>query len=615
MWIKIVSLLSLALFPVICFAFEMKHISFIQEGEISKVIFDFNQKGVRASKFQNDKDKQIILDFEDVVAIPQVMRAFDTSEFDGATVFVSPYKKPGSPKDIRVAIQLRDNVRSLLEVIGNKLVLNIENRFGVFSEENIKGEKALSLQSDLKKNDGDLFTGKIHVPKSDSIEDILENLTLSGQKRYIGKRIHFDVKNIEVGDLLKMIADASGFNIVVDSAVNSATPVTLSLVNIPWDQALDTLLELSKLEAKKNGNILIVTTQQKANEERKNEMAAKKLLEAQEPLLTKIFPISYASSSELIKTLKEYATKGRGKFSFDNRTNQLIVKDTAETIERIGKMIEVLDTQTPQILIEAKIVEATEGFSQRIGFSNGFQTGYNFTGPSATGSSGQFTFSSTSGYKVGNEGSSTFLGIDVNVFKRLTGLNMTLELMETEGKGRVVTTPKVITQNKQTASIVNTFTTSYAKNVTTSTGAGGVVDIPPTITYETISAPLSLSVTPQVTNEGSIIMQVAIQKGALTPYQGNNRPPDKTDNNISTNVLVDNGSTIVIGGIYSLQEREGHQGIPFLKDIPLLGWLFRTAYNPSKEKQELIIFLTPRIINAGDAGLEAAGASEENPLG
>ena len=165
-------------------------------------------------------------------------------------------------------------MRSILEVIGNKLILNIENRFGIFSEENIRGYKALSSQSNLK-DEKDPFTGEVHVPKSDRVEDILENLTLSGQKRYIGKRIHFDVKNIAVGDLLKMIADASGFNIVVDSAVNSATPVTLSLVNIPWDQALDTLLELAKLEAKKNGNILIVTTQQKANEERKLALAAK----------------------------------------------------------------------------------------------------------------------------------------------------------------------------------------------------------------------------------------------------------------------------------------------------------------------------------------------------
>lgn len=609
-WTKLVKIFILCI-PVIAYpASEMTGIDFIQEGEISKVVFSFDQEGVKVLKTANEKNKQIILDFSDIGASGRVMRAFDASEFAGSVVFVSPYRKPGNPKDIRVAIQLRENVRSVIEVTGRKLVVNIENRFGVFSQEDT-GKGGSIKSSTNRVGELGLFDKNINVPKSDSVEDILENLIQSGPKKYIGKRVHFDVKNIAVGDLLKVLADASGFNIIVDQVVNAAAPITLSLVNIPWDQALDTILNISNLVAKKNGNILIVTTLAEARKERQAELAAQQMREVQEPLVTKIFPISYANAQELIQTLKEYMTKNRGTLSFDNRTNQLIVKDTVEVVERIKKMIEVLDTQTPQILIEAKVVEANESFSQRIGFNSGLSGQYNLLGETnslaqAQDNGPEFTFSTISK----GAGGSTFLGISVNVFKRLVGLNMALQLLEEESKGRIISTPKVITQNKQAATIVSSRSTYFIKEVVTE---GGRIQR----SFEPISAPLSLSVTPQVTNEGAIIMKVAVQKSALIATESSIRsgaPPDRTSNNVNTNVLVDNGSTVVIGGIYSFVEGETYAGIPFLKDIPLLGWLFRTPYSPQQSKQELIIFLTPRIINEEEAGI-STGVSVESPLG
>ena len=608
MLIKIITFIIFFL-PMISFsAIEMKNIKFLQKEEISQIVFDFNVKGVQVSKFFNDKDRQIIIDFKGTSATQKVMRAFDTSEFKGAVVFVSPYKKPNGNNEIRVAVQLRDNVRSNLEVKDNKIILNIENRFGVFLDSEVTQEGSGKLLQ-VKTGDKKYFSqDRIHVPKSNSIEDILDNITLSGRKKYIGKRIHFDVKSVPVTDLLKMIADASGFNIIVENAVNSVDPMTLSLVGIPWDQALDTILDIAKLVARKNGNILIVTTINDASQESKKQLENQKLSEIQEPLVTKIFPISYADSGALIKTLTDYTTKDRGMLSFDNRTNQLIVKDTISTIERIGRMIDVLDTQTPQVLIEAKIVEASEGFSQQIGFSEGVSFRYDMfpeLGSDSLPSAGAFSFSSTSSFAE----SPTFLGVTVDVFKRLSGLNMSLQLLEAENKGRIISTPKVITQNKQTATITSTATANF-RQVTIKDGL--LVE-----SYGSISAPLSLTVTPQVTNEGSIIMQVAVVKSALIPTSASRSgaaPPNSVSNNISTNVLVDNGSTVVIGGIYTFQESESVQGVPFLKDIPVLGWLFRTPYAPSREKHELIIFLTPRVINEEKSGI-GAGASQKNPLG
>ena len=165
-----------------------------------------------------------------------------------------------------------------------------------------------------------------------------------------------------------MIASASGFNVILSKEVEKKPNVTLSLTNIPWDQALDTVLDLSKLVATKNGNILSITTLEQATLERQKELEARTITLKKEPLVTKIFPISFAKPGDLQKIVETYLTKDRGTVTFDDRTNYLIVKDTPGNIEKIKKIIDTLDTQTPQIQIEAKIVEMSEGYSRQIGF-------------------------------------------------------------------------------------------------------------------------------------------------------------------------------------------------------------------------------------------------------
>ncbi len=571
----------------------VKNIAFIQEGEVSKLVIDLDGAGADASRFHVNKDKQIILDLKSVQAKKTVMRAFDTSEFNGAIVFVSPYKKVDNPDDIRIAIQLRDNVRSKLLTEGSKIILEVENRFGVF--------KAANQEEDSKIS-GSSADGKtsIRIPKSANIEDILENLTLSGRKRYIGKKIHFDVKDIAIADLLKMIADASGFNIILGEDVTaSSQKLTLSLTKTPWDQALDTVLELGDLVATKNGNILLIKTLTRATEEKKAELEAETLIDKQEPLVTKVFPVSYADVKDLSKNIENYLTEERGKVSIDERTNKIIVKDTVEVIERIKRIIEVLDTQTPQVLIEAKIVEATEDFERTIGLQNGFTFQYNPTGPITSSNSGNFTFASAG---TDSSGNSSFLGLTMTVFKRISNLSLNLQLVETENKGRVVSSPKIITQNNEQAKIISSQRTHYSEVRIDTAGNTNT-------TYRPINADISLMVTPQVTNDGSILLGVEVSKSSFQTVVTNGVPPDLSESSVKTNVLIDNGSTVVIGGVYSYSESEGVSGIPVLKDLPVLGWLFRTSYNPSWSKSELIIFLTPRVINQKEAGLV-----EDNPL-
>lgn len=584
---------------------EILGINFSQQNEVSRLEVVLNSNNVDAERFHVTEDKQIILDLANVTATERVMRAFDTSEFSGSVVFVSAYKKPGSQSDIRLALQLRDNVRSVLKRETNRVVLEVENRFGAFTQDTIQanetGKDALVAATP---SPGD--PSRINIPKSESVEDILENLTLSGRKRYVGRRITINVRNVSVAEILKMIAEASGFNIITTSEIGNLPPLTLNLTNIPWDQALDTILGLNKLVATKNGMILMITSLEKATEDAEAAAKAKSLAEKEEPLVTKVFPISYANTEDLKTIIEDYLTEERGRIAMDERTNSLIVKDTVDVMERVRRIIEALDLQTPQVLIESKIVEVTENYSKELGLRQGLGFGYDPVGnnsdpaittvgsPTQDGEVGGPGFSFNSA-PAGGQSTRTFLGLTISRFSRLVNLSFELQLLETESKAKIIASPKVITQNKKKAVITSRDTTSYTRSE--GTGEDRVE------TFEQDSATLSLSVTPQVTNEGSISMDIELTKEQFGDVPSPGAPPNKQSREITTNVLVDNGSTIVLGGIYNFETRENHSGVPFLKDVPLVGWLFRTPHNPTTAKNELVIFMTPRVINQEEAGL------------
>jgi len=565
---------------------KLSGIKFFQDGELSKLEFEFDRSVEDVKKFHVIEDKQIILELKNTEATDRVMRAFDTSEFSGSIVFVSAYKKANAYNDLRVVVQLRDNVRSILQRQNNKMFLIMENRFGVFSKREVDEQKIAGAERLDEEEMSDL-----HVPKSASINDILENLTLSGKKKYIGSRFSFNVKDMPAEDLLKMIADASGFNIITDPAIKALAPMTLKLTNVPWDHSLDLIMDLNNLVARKKGSILFITTGIKAAEEESEKIKAKAAAQSQEPLVTKIFPISYAQLADIQKITNEYLTPTRGKISPDERTNSLIVKDTAEVIEKLVKIIDALDTQTPQVLIESKLVEIEERYAKEIGLRNGVNWSYDPIKSMDKVSNLGPGFSLSSAPVEGG----ALLGLEVGIFGRVEKLKFNLQLMESESKGKIISSPKIITQNKKKATITETEEKPYAQTVSTDAGT--------TQGWASVTADLKLDVTPQVTNEGSIVMQIDIEKGSFGAAPAAGAMPPSTKRKISTNVLVDNGSTIVIGGVYTFSTNEAHSGIPFLKDLPLVGWLFRTLYNPTTSKKEMIIFLTPRIINQEEAGL------------
>lgn len=577
------------LIPQFLWSQEIKTVNFVQEGEISKLIIEADTQ-LTADRFHVQEDKQIILDIKNVKISPKLLRGIDTSEFPGSAVYISGYKKPGSQNDVRFAIQLRDNVRSIIETKGNQTILNIENRFGVFSRSKIRNveNKKDSLQTEIED------TVALNVPKSSSVDDILENLTLAGPKKYIGKKISLNVRDMTVTDILNMIVDASGFNIIMDNEVAASPPISLTLTNVPWDQALDTVLNLGGLVARKNANILIVMTRKQAEEERAEKIKEEEQKEDLVPRLTKVFLINYAKLDDLEKIVKDYLSPKRAALQKDVRTNSLIIKDTPDSIERIKKIIDVLDTQTPQVLIESKIVEATENYSKRIGLQRGISFGYDPVSQYGAATGPGFAFSSAP-----TANAPGFMGATIAIYKRLLNLDFNLQLMESEAKGRIISTPKIVTQNKVTAEIKSTEETSYRVQ---QQATGNQVAL---ATFEKAQADLSLRVTPHVTNDGAVVMDIELNKSAFGTRPTSDSPPDQTRREIKTTVLVDNGSTIVIGGLYQTSTLETVSGIPFLKDLPLVGWLFRTPQAPDTAKNELIIFMTPRVMNQ-----EAMGASQ-----
>ena len=256
------------------------------------------------------------------------------------------------------------------------------------------------------------------------------------------------------------------------------------------------------------------------------------------------------------------------------------------------KIIETLDTQTPQVLIEAKIVEVSEDYSKEIGLQNGISFGYDPVGEVTAGEGPGFIFNSA---PTAGDNNRTLFGLGISRFKRLTDLAFSLQLMETESKGKIIASPKVVTQNKKPATLISQEVTSF----TQATVVNGVTQQ----TFAQANADLNLTVTPQVTNEGSISMLVNIAKTSFGTRPSPDAPPNQSTRSINTEVLVDNGSTVVLGGIYNYTHTDAHSGVPFLKDIPLIGWLFRTAYAPVTTKNEMVIFLTPRIINQEEDGL------------
>ena len=565
------------------------------------------------NKLENQNDKQIVVELKDTSIAANEAKKIDTSSFQSNVSLVSPYQ--ANDNTVRVVIQLREPGTADVTQIGNLIQVKIPNKGGSGSDSPqaapkppapADGAPAPSPESlPNSENETNQVSAESVPPVKMKLEEYMDSKTT---QKFTGKPITLQVQDADVADVLRLIGETSGFNLLLGEDVKGK--ITLSLVDVPWDQALDVILHSLKLGAERSNNILRISSLANMTAEKQEELKAIQAAEAVAPRVTRVFPISYAKLAELQVTVtKLIADPALGAapnanaslVQADQRTNSLIVRDVPKNIEKIKKLIEILDTQTPQVMIEAKIVEATESFSKSMGGSLGFtpgdasgfvsSNGANPVDP-LLGSPGVFT--GTTIGKQGGTGGIFGFSPNLSFLAGTTRLNAVLTWGENDSELKVVASPKTVVLNKETANIVE----GTPVLIPTTTQVAGVGS---TQSVTVQNANVSLMVKPTVTNDGSILLDLNVSKDvpvSLGTAQGiGNR-------NMKTIVLVESGSTLVIGGIYTMQTNHASSGIPILRKIPLIGTLFGSE-SDNTSRHELFIFVTPRILNSKAAGLSA----------
>ena len=435
--------------------------------------------------------------------------------------------------------------------------------------------------------------------------------------KYTGERLTLQFQDMDLKAILHTLGDFAGINIVISDDVQGS--MALNLVNVPWDQALDIILKSKGLGKRQEGNVMMIAPADVIAAREQQELEANKQQEELAPLRTELIQVNYAKAAEIATLL---ATQGgaegaegprigvlseRGAVSVDARTNTIIVKDVATKLEDVRRLISQLDIPVEQVLIEARIVTASDGFTRDLGARFGVSDSMNSGEVGVSGSvldAGRIN-GSVSGERnqsdgfnvnlpVGNAAGS--LGLS---FARLADgiiVDMELSALEAENRGEVVASPKVITANQKEAFIKAGEEIPYQQSAGGAAAGGGAT----TIQFK--EAVLELKVTPQITPDGKVILDLSIKqdtRGEEIVFDGvSGGAPAINTQEIGTQVLVDNGETIVLGGIFQHRTNVDETKVPLLGDIPLIGWLFR---NTSREnsKEELLIFVTPKIIKQG----------------
>ncbi|MEQ1801038.1 MAG: type IV pilus secretin PilQ [Gammaproteobacteria bacterium] len=437
----------------------------------------------------------------------------------------------------------------------------------------------------------------------------------SADREYTGERLTLSFQDIETRAVLQLLADVSGRNIVVSDTVQGN--VTLRLQNVPWDQALDIVLATKGLDMRENGGVIIVAPADEIAAREKADLEARKEIRELEPLLSEYVQVNYAKASDLAELMK--GSKGnsllseRGSVGIDERTNTLLVQDVAERITEIRRLVGTLDIPVRQVLIESRIVIVRDDFSRDLGIRWGV-TAVKDTSDgliAVTGSgSGTNTIVNSGVDNINNSGQpfpvelpnqDDRYNVNLPVANPAGQLalalldddflvDLELSALQAEGRGEVVSSPRVITANQKEASIRQGVEIPYQEAA--SSGA---------TTTQFKEAVLSLTVTPQITPDDRIILDLEVTKdsvGAVVTNERGGSVPSIDTRAIQTQVLVNNGQTVVLGGIYETEESEDYTKVPFLGDIPGVGALFRSTRKVSN-KSELLIFVTPKILREG----------------
>ena len=412
-------------------------------------------------------------------------------------------------------------------------------------------------------------------------------------KVYTGRRVSLEFQNADVQDIIRLIAEVSKLNIITSDAVKGS--LTLKLIDVPWDQALDIILTTLGLDKVQHGNIIRVAPAEALKKERETALANDKAAKQLEPLKLKLININYATGGELSARIKNLLSE-RGTVDVDERTNTLIVRDIKENLSRIESLIKVLDTQTPQVRIESRIVQANDSFARNFGIQWGPTLNLNQT----NGKPADFQFpreitgvgvpsgdagTTLSGWAVDAATSSkgSQLGFRLGSVSDIFDLDLRLSYAEIESVGRVISRPNITVLDNRTARIIQGTKIPFLSS--SSSGAN--------VSFQ--EAGIEIQVTPHITNDGSVLMKINTRSNE--PQSG-----DVGGNRIisireaTTEMLVKSARTAVLGGVFKTVETNSEAGVPFMKDLPVLGWLFK-GRDQARNREELLIFITPYILS------------------
>lgn len=520
-------------------------------------------------------------------------KSLDTSAYGTAVRMLSAYQAQNDPPVVNVVANLSSSDGHELTREGNKLIWAI------------RGEAKPAAPTAIART-----SARTSAPRTAAFASQAASVasTATPAQTRSQRRVTLDFKDADIINVIRLIADTTGENIIAADDVKGK--VTVKLRNVPWERALDVILKSRGYDKVRAGGIIRIATAQSIQEDREREIAKRKAEEQVEDTLINIVTVNYASAAEIVSQIKPLLT-GRGTVQVDTRTNALIIEDVGSNIKRLVDLTRVLDKQTPQVLIEARIVEANSNFEQEFGIqwggaaqrsrANGNPTGLGF--PSDVFVSGAADdpqvnptqgISSPGRYAVNlpapiGAGAGGGIGFVFGSAGSDQLLQLRLSALESSGTGRIISSPRITTLDNKTAKI-----------------AQGV-DIPITVVSAAgantrlIPANLELEVTPHVTNDGSILMAIKASKNEPDfANVGAFGDPSIQRKFAETEILVADGETAVIGGIYTRSTTKAVDEVPFLGKIPVLGWLFRNE-RETDERSELLVFITPRIVNRDEA--------------
>lgn len=444
------------------------------------------------------------------------------------------------------------------------------------------------------------------------------NRLTQGTQGYRGERLSLNFQNVEVRAVLQVIADFTGLNIITSDTVSGN--LTLRLKDVPWDQALDIVMQAKGLDMRKNGSVLWIAPKDELLTKEKLELEQRAQIADLEPVKTEIFQLNYQKAESFKQVFALDGGGGgnnrilskRGSAVIDPRTNQLFVTDIASKLDEVRKLVQKTDVASRQVLIEARIVEANDTFGRNLGARLGFHDHSGLAGGNAGWGVGGRNRVAIGGNMLGvgehtgqavlTQGSympntqfvdlpaaglsgrnAASIGISIFSAAAQRFLNLEISALEADGKGKIVSSPRVITADQLKATIEQGTEIPYQQ--ATSSGATSVAFR---------RAALKLEVTPQITPDGNIILDVDVNKDSVGQVIEGNITIDTK--HVKSQVMVENGGTVVLGGIYTLSENNSTSKVPLFGDIPVLGHLFKTT-NRSSEKRELLIFITPKVVN------------------